>query len=415
MKPTLLWIGDAVCASGFERGTRYMCQGLSQVFDIRILGLCYLGDPLLGKTAEDYAGMQVFPAWPGGDVYGVKRTKEMVELHKPAVVVIQNDPWNFQTYIDEVRKVDKDVPIIGIVAVDGKNCRGAALNDLSLAIFWTAFGEEQARLGGYTGQSAVIPLGVDLDTYKPSTRLQARRTLQFDRVLADRDLEPWSAFLVGVVGRNQPRKRLDLTIEYFSEWLYGGMPVEQRTPANRKINDAALWLHVSPTGEQAFDLEQLAAYYGIVDRVLIPDVPAWSGMSEKNLATVYATFDVGFSTTQGEGFGLPCFEMMACGRTSIVPDWAAFGDLLQGACLLVPVTSHASTINTINVVGGIADKAATVSRLQWLYNDRGYRDELEEKCLALVAQPRYRWENIGNATCLAVAGALGMIREEKAS
>jgi hypothetical protein len=35
--------------------------------------------------------------------------------------------------------------LVGAIAVDGKNCRGADLNGLDHVIFWTKFAEDEAR------------------------------------------------------------------------------------------------------------------------------------------------------------------------------------------------------------------------------------------------------------------------------
>ncbi len=311
-KRRIIFIGDAGVSSGFARGTHNYVLGLQKSFDVHVLGLNYDGDPHklpypIYKCSRN----------PHEDGFGIVRMNELIRKLGPSAIVVQNDPWNFREYI----KHAGNVPVVGIVAVDGRNCQGGQLNGLASAIFWTQFGLDEARLGGYGGRAAVIPLGVDLDIYKPMDRLTVRKSMGLDKILATRNLPP-DSFIVGVVGRNQARKRLDLTLEYFAEWVHG-----------HKINDAVLWLHVAPTGEKAIDLDGLAEYYHISDRIMIPDIEPIHGVPEEFLARAYNVFDTGFSTTQGEGFGLPCCQCsLEEGTASGCQEAEAAGD----ACRTVP-------------------------------------------------------------------------------
>lgn len=385
----LLWCGDAGCSSGFARATHETLRSMDYRetpgghFDVSVLGLNHYGDP----TSWPYP---IYPCYPGGDAFGLGRVKELVNKIAPSVIVVQNDPWNFQEYL----KRCGNVPVVGAVAVDGLNCKGKQLNGLAHAIFWTKFGETQAKLGGYTGPSTVIPLGVDLDIYKPLDRVDVRDRMGLFKVFEDRGL-PKDAFIVGVVGRNQPRKRLDLTIEYFAEWIH-----------SHNIEDALLWLHVAPTGEQAYDLEQLCDYYKISNRVVIPKIEMIHGLKEDAMARCYNVFDVLFTTTQGEGFGLPMFEAMACGTPVIAPDWSALGELLKDVAYLIDCPATAATINGINTIGGIPDKEQSVLALDEMYQSEKFRAEFSRLGLTTVQQDRYRWSNIGKAFNIAVEEAL---------
>ena len=374
MKRRLLWVGDAAVSSGFAKSTHRILDVLQLTFDVHVLGLNYHGDP------HTYP-YPIYPCYPGGDMFGLGRLKEMLQKHGPSVIVVQNDPWNFQAYL---KRINGNVPVVGVVAVDGKNCRGKQLNGLALAVFWTRFGEEQAKLGGYTGPSTVIPLGVDLETFKPSAdKAAVRERMSLPKILSLRGLPP-ETFIVGVVGRNQHRKRLDLTIEYFSHWVH-----------KYQVNDAVLWLHVAPTGERAYDLEQLAEYYNISNRIVIPDIDERHGVTEDLLARLYNAFDVMMTTTQGEGFGLPCLEGMACGTPQIVPDWAALGEWTDTAAYKIPCSTTAATVNGINAIGGIADRDKFVQALDFMYRNRVLREQHHDRGLQLVQKPEFRWQSIG--------------------
>ena len=374
--PKLLWVGDAGVPSGFARATHETLDVLKDTYDVVVLGMNYRGDP------HDYP-YPIYAAAVGGDAFGIGRIAWMCDVHKPDLIVLQNDPWNIKPYVNVLKRIEehRNIPIVGALAVDGKNCRGYGLNDLALAIFWTQFGLDEARLGGFEGQAAVVPLGVDLETYYKQDRIESRRRIGLPPRLDD-------IFIVGNVNRNQPRKRLDLTIRYFCTWI-----------KEHKIDDAYLYLHVAPTGDMnGYDVVQLMTYYGCRDRLILMEPQTFYGKSEAHMRDTYNSFNVQLSTTQGEGFGLTTFEGAACGVPQIAPDWSALGELMRDAADLIECTSTCVTHDKINVLGGIADEQQTIAALSESYL---FREDLAEnlcpKALARVSEPRFRWKNVGIA------------------
>lgn len=370
----LLWVGDAGAATGFERATRHVCDALNRDFEVHVLGLNHNGDP-----TPQYA-YPVYPCQPGGDTMGYGRLQEMIERIGPAAVVIQNDPWNFPRYLAKTG----NVPTIGFVAVDGENIDGTNLAGVAKAIFWTEFGREQARRGGYRGPAAVIPLGVDTAVYRPLDRV-ATRQRWLGQVLTERGL-PENTFVVGAIGRNQWRKRFDLTIEYFARWVH-----------ENDIRDAILWLQSAPTSDDAWNLAQLARYWNIADRILIPTVPHRNGMPEENLCAVYNMIDALFVTSLGEGFHLPSFEAMACGTPVVAPAWSALGEFLgDGVGRLVHCSGTAAHPRSSNTtVGGVMDAREAMLALDDLYSDPAGRMAQGQRGLAFARQPRFTWQDIG--------------------
>ena len=203
----LLWVGDAACPSGFARATHGILDTVCLDFEVTVLGLNYNGD----KHGYPY---DIYSCWPGGDLFGIGRLIWMCDIAKPDVIVIQNDGWNIPHYVQKLKQFPeyRNVPIVAAVALDGKNFQGHWLNHVTHTVFWTQFGLDEARDGLFTGPASVIPLGVDTGTYRPMDRREARSLMGVD-ALQDK-------FVVGQVNRNQLRKRWDLTIKCFSDWVH---------------------------------------------------------------------------------------------------------------------------------------------------------------------------------------------------
>jgi len=382
---SMLWIGDAACPSGFAKATHNILETLRQYYYVTVLGLNYRGDP------HPYP-YEIFSAGAGGDGFGIGRLIWMCDYVKDKlggldVIVIQNDGWNIPYYVQQLRMKKANgeyafpehaqVPIVTIVAVDGKNFDGRWLDGVQHAIFWTQFALDEARAGGYKGPASVIPLGVDEKVFYPMPREEARKRLPKEI----RDM-----FIVGSVNRNQPRKRWDLLIKYFAKWIN-----------EEGVRDAYLFLHTAPTGDKGIDAVSLARYYGVVDRLAVVTPEVFYGVSEEVMAQTYNCFDVAVSTTAGEGFGLTTLESMACGVPQQLPGWSALGDWAGDHSCVIPCTATHVGPPYVNVIGGVPDEESFVRNLNLMYRDPQFRAGFADLALKCASDPRYRWENIGAA------------------
>lgn len=388
----VLLVGDSPTVNtGFSRCTRAACDELHNSGHlVTVLGMGYYGDPHLFP----------YPIYPCVSPYdkaksygGETRLAVMIERIKPDIVVILQDPWNIQGYFDQLDDVktlcDNDnipftvPPVVGWMAVDSCNQKGEPLNRLYHIIVWTQFAIDQLQKGGYRGDYSIIPLGVDTNLFHPYDQLESRK-----EILGEvNPLIPLDAYIVGVVGRNQPRKRLDLTLVYFSEWVH-----------QYKVSDAYLFLHVAPTGERGCDLRSLITYYGLKGRVLLSEPPVGTGNDESIMPRIYSCFDLFMTQSQGEGWHLPTLEAMACGVPCLVPNHSVFGDGgwtgdavykvdCSATALTAPLNGHPYT------VGSIPDKVDTIDWLQYLYKDEQVRKANIEKGLQLAGV--LTWDSTG--------------------
>lgn len=395
-KLKIIIVGDSPTVStGFAHCTREVCRELysSGRWEIHILALSYFGDPHnLSYTLYPCQN----PLEYSFDNMGKDRLPALIESIKPDIVVLIQDPWNIPGYFSQLDKYSKSKesqgygslalpPIVGWLAVDAKNQKGYECNRLSHVITWTQFAIDELVAGGYTGESSIVPLGVDTDIFNRKNRAESRKMVCPDEL-------PEDAYIVGVVGRNQPRKRLDLTIAYFAEWI-----------RRYNISNAYLYIHTAPTGERACDIHALCDYHlkrhGIENRVILHEPSIGVGADVELMPYFYSAFDVLFSTSQAEGWYLPGIEAMACECSVICSDWAALGSQggwTRDAVLRVPCTSTSLTA-PLNAhpytIGGVMDRESAVSALHKLYTFADMRKHLSDKGLLLAKE--LTWQRTG--------------------
>lgn len=375
---TILFVGDHARSSGFGRASHGVLDLLKTSFNVVVLGINFRGDYDPNKPQYDYP---VYPAWvPGGDGLGVRRMAEMVFLHKPDLIVLQCNPWSVPAYQKALHANGHgNIPVIAIVAIEGKNCIGTDLNQLKHAIFWNEFSRQEAIAGGFKRESDVIPLGVDTDFFFPGDKQAAREMLQIAEVPSD-------AFILLNVNRNQHRKRLDLTMFYFAEWI-----------KTRGIRDAYLYMHVLPGSQVQVNLEQLGQYLKISDRLILAEpLDIFNGAPDVYVRAAYRAADAQLSTSLGEGHGLTTMEGMACGTPQVGGDYSAFGDWAKGAMWLVPCCSEGVMPDVNGMVGGVPDKDGVLMALDTFRNVPATRDEFRRLGLTRVNEDRFRWANIAS-------------------
>lgn len=379
-KPKLLWIGDAVAHTGFATVCHNVLEHLQHQYDVSVLGINYYGDP------HKYS-YPIYPAPMGGDVFGINRVPSLLAQIKPHITCIVNDPWLVRNYIAPLRtsmgKLDnKDIftNIVAYMPIDGKNIQRAfiePLNQIDHAIFYTQFGLDEAKNAGLQlDKTSIIPHGVDLTDFPRMNKKTARAKLP---VLKD----DW--FVVGCVNRNQPRKRLDLALEYFADF------------AKDKPDTVKFYYH-GALQDVGWDILQLADYYGIGSRMIItdPNMTTAVGVPYDFLRYIYNSFDIQVSTTLGEGWGLTQMEGMACGIPQIIPEWSALAEWAHDGALFVECTTRQANSGGLNTIGGIADKDQFIAAMNKMYYDTNERQRIGQAGYDLVHQPQFLWKNVAD-------------------
>jgi len=398
-RQSVLFLGDAVVSSGFAKSTHKVCDYLdAHGWDVRVIGMNYYGEPDADWPYEYPIHPAFDPIHGPSSPDGSTLLPRLIYEHRPDIVVIQQDPWNIPTYtcaIDQAFSIiDRATPpIVGFLAVDGANQAGVPLNRLAAVATWTQYGLSELRAGGYTGPGYVIPLGVDTEVFRPLDRQAIRRKFAESvrsmpgKLASDIDIE--TAFIVGFVGRNQPRKRIDLLLQSFSEWIHGAH-------GNEPIANAMLVLHVGPTGDTGFDIPSLVRYCRLDGRTIVYTPEIGQGETEEWLCELYNTFDLFATCTQGEGFWLPGFEAAACGVPIVAPRYSAINELFGRSAMMaecVSTIASAPINGAMYTLGGLVSIKHFVQIAYNMYRSRTLRDAVAENCLRLAHE--YSWQSTG--------------------
>lgn len=387
--PRLLWVGDAVAHTGFATVTHSLLEFLHASWNVSVLGINYLGDP------HDYP-YRIYPASAvhrsRTNQWGMHRIADLCAELRPDVVCVNNDPWNVANFVDVWRKAYIDVPLVAYMPVDAEHQDSERIeylnlddagHGLSLAIWYTEFGRQQAEQAGYTGRNAIVPHGCDAERFHPMVREECRK-----EILG----APYNdMFIIGAVGRNTFRKRMDLLIEYVGDWLRCHPEKRERT---------LLYVHSEPA-KDGWDLHSLAKYHDV--SIATPSgKTSFRGFEPERMPLVYGMCDVIATTNMGEGWGLPTMEGMLCGIPQIVPDFAALGEWtngMKGSTVDRVRCTSSLTYPTTNSVGRIADKDLFADALETMYLrtsgvDRetlaARRDEIRHDAMAFLMP----WEDV---------------------
>lgn len=300
----ILYVGD-YAPTGFGKITFNMCREFVRLgHTVDVLGISYYGDTVNsdGRTFDVYSPSN--GADYTSDQFGVQRLPYLIQQLRPEIVIIQQDPWNIPAYAHSVTRAfggKSPVPIVGFLAVDSENHVQENLTGLDLAVFWTKFGSDQFNS---TVARGVVPLGIDLDLFKPGNRLESRRKV-FGGI-------PENAWVVGVISRNQWRKRLDLSIAAFAQF---------RRESDRTLPEPYLFIHALPASPSV-DIQSLVKHYGLSGYVFGPAVN--QAIPDALIVDIYCAMNCYLSTSAGEGWNYPAQESLACGLPIVVPNNSAF-------------------------------------------------------------------------------------------
>ena len=370
----ILYAGDAFVKTGFGRVAEYLLPALAKEHDVHVLATNYHGD-----HDEEAIKYKTYPAMVhGSDPFGSHRIAELVQTIKPDLVWVTNDLWVAINLWGVVKTLRETIPFKFFVytPIDSYGIFPELNDPVSewdgLATY-TEFGKEELVKMGYEKPIAVIPHGTDFTKFFPIDPLECRRDLGV----------PEDTFIVFNGNRNQPRKRIDLTIKGFIEFA-------------KDKPDARLWLNMGAKdmGWELIPLFKRVARdtgYDAAGKLILtsPHFSTHNCLPIEQLNKVYNCVDIGLNTCIGEGWGLVNSEHAATGVAQVVPDHTSlkeiFNDVPRIAC------NGSETDRNYGLERLLPDPSSVTDILNGYYEDRNSLKAAGNWCYERIHEREFTW------------------------
>ena len=385
--PRVLVVGHGAISTGFARVIHSVLERLPN-YEFHHFSPYYRGPALLTPWP-------IYPNQLAGDVYGLNQVAGHVENVRPDIVLFVDDIGIMPLHLKRLRELRARLGfrVAAYLPSDDEPIPPGAIRALEELDLVVAYTETGARVLGAAARAAglgdvpiaIIPHGVDRDRFHPlgapasapwlPDRVAARRAFfGSDRHEAD--------FIVLNANRNQPRKRIDLTLEGFALFAKG------------KPSSVRIYLHMGVTQPGADQLAR-ARLLGIEDR-LLPGAcsPHHPALSDERLNLLYNACDVGVNTATAEGWGLVAFEHAATGAAQVMCGHGVREELWADHATLLP--THPVTVPSGLVIARDTTAEELGRALEDLYLDREKLAESARKSFMRTEDPSQDWRNIAS-------------------
>jgi glycosyltransferase involved in cell wall biosynthesis len=376
----IFFMGDSPTVdTGFGVVSKNLLPRLKKMgYDIVAQGINEFGDNPRKMALYDFP---IYPTSRGGpeQLYGFHTFWANVRKENPDMIFFLNDPWLIKTYLD-VRPPDinPDIRYVGYYPTDAAPLKPEwikTMNELDAQICYSKYAEHvitTSNKGVRPDNLYQIYHGVDTKSFYPVSQQYARHELG----LSD------EFFIVGMVARNQPRKRFDILMMAFSIFA-------------KDKDNAKLYLHTS-LQDVGFDIQDIARQLNISDKLILTEaLTPNAGVSTHDLNLIYNSFDINALISLGDGFGLPVAESMATYCPQIVSGHSCLQELVEDhGGLTVKNAAWISNAGGMNTWGGVSDVDDLVKKLNILYNSPDKRLQLAQDGYDFITQDKFNWDNI---------------------
>lgn len=373
-KKKILFVGDGVVPTGFSTVLHNIISRLPKnEFDIHHMAVNYYGDP------HDKS-WKVYPAALGGDIWGFNRISMFADQEFDLIFIL-NDPWVISTYLKIIKEKFKRVPpIVVYFPVDASFLDKDWFKHFDVVTetcVYTKFGFDEINKMQDGLNPVIVEHGLDRKSFYKLP--EDKRTLK-SKVYPDKE-EFLDSFIVLNANRNQPRKRIDISILAFTLF------------AKDKPENVKMYLHMG-TRDMGWDILKLAFRYNVENRLIVTNtLPGIQSVGLDKLNLIYNSTEVGINTAVGEGWSLTNMEHAVTGAPQVVADHSALHELYSDCGILVQVDTWAVNPETLTV-SGITRAEDMAKGLQLLYENKDTYKFLSERSIKKFSDPMYDWDYI---------------------
>ncbi len=376
----ILWVSEFKVPTGFARVSKSIVSRLNKKHDITVLDWYQL------KASFD-CGVKVIGKKDEKDEFGVLQLMQVCEEYD--AIFILNDVWNIDKYLSAIKKgaihsalLPKIVIYFPVDAELHNPAWYSNFDIVSHAVTYTQFAKGVVCKAApqLRKKIKIIPHGVDTDTFYPSPtpKHKIREYLYGSKALRDK-------FIFFTSNRNTPRKKIDITIRAFSEFV-----------KKNKVEDAYLHLHCGMM-DYGIHIPTVIKQFGIDNRIIVTNKEnMMQNIPSDMLNLYYNATDVGVNSSLGEGWGLCNIEHAATGAPQIVPNHSACAELFRGRGALVD-TCGDIMLDECYTLGKLPDYKHMAECMYAYYSLSGNRSERPDgfndgdKAYRYFTQPKFNW------------------------
>ncbi len=369
MKKILIWADSPTAPTGFGNVVKNILNHFpTEEYEVVVYGINHNG-------RKSDLGYKIYGVDSKTDFYGYKGFKSVLKKVKPDILFLINDIWVISEMLNQVKQDITTVVYFPVDAEDHDPRWYVCLDRVSKAVVYNEFGWRVANKARSSINYQIIGHGVDGNVfYKEfADRTEAKKVLF-------KAPELHNSFIVLNAGRNQPRKRLDITLRGFAEF-------------SKDKPDVFLYMH-SGIKDSHIDTLRLANELGILPKLIMTtDQEGIPNLDPSDLNLLYNACDVGINTGLGEGFGLPNAEHAATGAVQIVPAHSALVDLYEDCGILIPA-DILFTLDNISTTARMVTVQDVANALELVYRDRDLYNKHSKLCHEKFTSEKYSWDYI---------------------
>lgn len=382
-KKRVLFIGDGVASTGFSTVMHGILNNVpSKFLDVHHLAINYHGDP-----HDNW--WKIYPAQlANSDYLGMNRIKTQFSTIDWDGIFILNDVWVIANYLKLIKNTFKNIPpIVTYFPVDAKDLDKTWFDDFDIVNHvgvYTNFALNEV-LQVYDAENiSVIPHGLDHNIFKklPVPKNDIRRAI------FPKDIDAKDAFIILSAHRNQPRKRIDITIEGFNKFA-------------KDKDNVFLYLHCG-SKDVGVDIFKLTERLGCDNKLIVTSTTRMiQNIPAERLNIIYNACDVGINTSTGEGWSLTNMEHAVTGAPQVVPNHSVMPEIFGDCSVLIPINQELRNHDQLTLAS-LVKPDDVANSLQNLYDNKDLYNQLSLTALEKFSSKKFSWETITKESWLPI-------------
>lgn len=394
----ILWVSEYCVNTGFSRVSESLIKQLAKRYAITVLDIYR---SIQGKYDVSYKptpdteikviGKSATGTWSANNI--------IQEMSGYDCIFILQDIWNINKILHAIKESGKPAPpIVVYFPVDATDHDTEWYENIDIAthlVTYTEFAKKEVThcIDEMVGLSnakklkervQIIPHGIDGETFFPFSP-DAKNSLR-EEIYGSNAFNDHFIFLNA--NRNQPRKRLDITLASFKIFL------QQIQASTNQPAKAILHMHCGNTDDNHINVVKLSERYGIEKNIVVSHLghglPNWS---EEKMNKLYNAADVGLNTGIGEGWGLCNTEHASIGKPQIVPAHSACLELFSETGITVKADMPYIQ-DKVMTTGKIVDTRQFAEEMIDLYSDKDEYSTIAKKSNSKFLSANYGWDKI---------------------